>query len=44
MEGQEADIGSVRAAQAMGMSTIYQEFNLIPELPWPRTSCLGGNP
>jgi ribose transport system ATP-binding protein len=44
MEGREVDIDSVHKAQALGISTIYQEFNLVPELTVAQNIFLGREP
>jgi ribose transport system ATP-binding protein len=44
VDGKEVDIGSVHKAQALGISTIYQEFNLVPELTVAQNIFLGREP
>ena len=44
VDGREVDIGSVHKAQALGISTIYQEFNLVPELTVAQNIFLGREP
>ena len=44
VDGKEVDIGSVHRAQALGISTIYQEFNLVPELTVAQNIFLGREP
>ncbi|HEX7549902.1 MAG TPA: sugar ABC transporter ATP-binding protein [Candidatus Methylomirabilis sp.] len=44
LAGQEVAIGSVRAAQELGVATIYQEMNLIPELTVAQNIFLGREP
>ncbi len=44
MEGVEVDIDSVQAAQRLGITTIYQEMNLIPELTIAQNIFLGREP
>ena len=44
LDGREVDIGSVHAAQRLGITTIYQEMNLIPELTIAQNIWLGREP
>jgi len=44
VDGKEVDIGSVHKAQTLGISTIYQEFNLVPELTVAQNIFLGREP
>ena len=44
LAGREVAIGSVRAAQELGVATIYQEMNLIPELTVAQNILLGREP
>jgi len=44
VDGKEVDIGSVHKAQALGIATIYQEFNLVPELTVAQNIFLGREP
>jgi ribose transport system ATP-binding protein len=44
LDGQEIFIGSVRAAQELGVATIYQEMNLIAELTVAQNVLLGREP
>ena len=44
VEGRTVTIGSVRAAQELGVATIYQEMNLIPELTVAQNIFLGREP
>jgi len=43
-EGQPAEIRGPQSAQALGISTIYQEFNLAPDLTVPENIFLGHLP
>jgi len=44
VDGREVEIGSVHEAQGLGISTIYQEFNLVPELTVAQNIFLGREP
>ncbi|MFB3817503.1 MAG: sugar ABC transporter ATP-binding protein [Candidatus Methylomirabilales bacterium] len=44
LDGREVAIGSVRRAQELGIATIYQEMNLIPELTVAQNILLGREP
>ncbi|HSC70560.1 MAG TPA: ATP-binding cassette domain-containing protein, partial [Candidatus Methylomirabilis sp.] len=44
LEGREISIDSVRAAQELGVATIYQEMHLIPELTVAQNILLGREP
>jgi ribose transport system ATP-binding protein len=44
LDGREVAIDSVHKAQALGISTIYQEFNLVPELTVAQNIFLGQEP
>src|SRR5512139_2974299 len=44
LDGRQVAIGSVRAAQELGVATIYQEMNLIPELTVAQNILLGREP
>jgi ribose transport system ATP-binding protein len=44
LDGQPVSIESVRAAQELGVATIYQEMNLIPELTVAQNILLGREP
>jgi ribose transport system ATP-binding protein len=44
IDGRPAALDSPRAAQALGISTIYQEFNLVPHLSAAENICLGREP
>jgi ribose transport system ATP-binding protein len=44
VDGRQVAIGSVRAAQELGVATIYQEMNLIPELTVAQNILLGREP
>ena len=44
LDGRQVAIGSVRAAQDLGVATIYQEMNLIPELTVAQNILLGREP
>ena len=44
LDGQDVSIASVRAAQDLGVATIYQEMNLIPELTVAQNILLGREP
>lgn len=44
LDGREVAVGSVRAAQELGVATIYQEMNLIPELTVAQNILLGREP
>jgi ribose transport system ATP-binding protein len=44
LDGRPVSIGSVRAAQELGVATIYQEMNLIPELTVAQNILLGREP
>ena len=44
LDGREISIDSVRAAQELGVATIYQEMNLIPELTVAQNILLGREP
>ena len=44
LDGQDVSIASVRAAQELGVATIYQEMNLIPELTVAQNILLGREP
>ncbi|MGL4311323.1 MAG: sugar ABC transporter ATP-binding protein [Paracoccaceae bacterium] len=42
-EARPFEVGSPRAAQEAGISTIYQEINLVPQLSVTENICLGRN-
>jgi ribose transport system ATP-binding protein len=44
LDGAEVDIRTPKHAQSLGISTIYQEFNLIPHLPIGENIFLGREP
>lgn len=44
MDGEKVDISSAMEAQALGISTIYQEFNLVPQLTVAENIFLGRQP
>ncbi len=44
LDGEKVDIPSATVAQALGVSTIYQEFNLIPQLTVAENIFLGRQP
>ncbi len=44
LDGQRVDISSAAVAQALGISTIYQEFNLVPQLTVAENIFLGRQP
>ncbi len=44
LRGQPVTIGSPREAQALGISTIYQEFNLVPDLTLAENLFFGHEP
>ncbi len=44
INGEEVEIGSVHHAQKLGVTTIYQEMNLIPELTVAENIFLGREP
>jgi ribose transport system ATP-binding protein len=44
LDGQRVDISSATVAQNLGISTIYQEFNLVPELSVAENIFLGRQP
>jgi simple sugar transport system ATP-binding protein len=44
LEGQPVDAGSPKAAEALGISTVYQEVNLVPHLSVAENICLGREP
>jgi len=44
IDGKEVEVDSVHAAQGLGISTIYQEFNLVPELTVAQNIFLGREP
>ncbi|HEV8542511.1 MAG TPA: sugar ABC transporter ATP-binding protein [Verrucomicrobiae bacterium] len=44
LEGREMALGSAREAQDAGISTVYQEVNLIPHLSVAENICLGREP
>ncbi len=44
IDGQPVEITSPRVAQALGISTIYQEFNLVPSLSVAENIFLGHQP
>ena len=44
LNGQPVDIGSPRAARALGIRVIYQELNLVPHLSVAENICLGELP
>jgi ribose transport system ATP-binding protein len=44
LDGTEVAIGSVRRAQELGVATIYQEMNLLPELTVAQNIFLGREP
>jgi ribose transport system ATP-binding protein len=41
LRGHETEIRSPRHAQELGIATIYQEYNLVPDLSVVRTSAWG---
>src|ERR1017187_9935849 len=44
LDGQEINPRSPKAAEALGISTVYQEVNLIPHLSVAENICLGRQP
>jgi ribose transport system ATP-binding protein len=44
LDGQKVNISSATVAQALGISTIYQEFNLVPQLTVAENIFLGRQP
>ena len=44
LDGMEINAGSPKAAEALGISTVYQEVNLIPHLSVAENICLGRQP
>ena len=44
LDGREVSLDSPREAQGFGISTIYQEFNLVPQLPAADNIYLGREP
>ena len=44
MDGSPVDIGGPRGAQRLGISAIYQEFNLVPQLSAAQNIFLGREP
>jgi ribose transport system ATP-binding protein len=44
LDGERVDISSAMAAQNLGISTIYQEFNLVPQLTVAENVFLGRQP
>jgi simple sugar transport system ATP-binding protein len=44
LDGQPVSPASPRAAEALGISTVYQEINLIPDLSVEENICLGRQP
>lgn len=44
LEGQPVDAASPKAAESLGISTVYQEVNLIPHLSIAENICLGREP
>src|SRR5215217_2192754 len=44
LDGQRVDVSSATVAQSVGISTIYQEFNLIPQLTVAENIFLGRQP
>jgi len=44
LDGQRVDISSAAVAQSKGISTIYQEFNLVPQLTVAENIFLGRQP
>jgi ribose transport system ATP-binding protein len=44
LDGQRVNISSATVAQALGISTIYQEFNLVPQLTVAENIFLGRQP
>ncbi|HXW75990.1 MAG TPA: sugar ABC transporter ATP-binding protein, partial [Candidatus Eremiobacteraceae bacterium] len=44
IDGREVTIASPRMAEALGISVIYQEFNLVPSLDVPANVMLGREP
>jgi ribose transport system ATP-binding protein len=44
LDGQRVNISSATIAQALGISTIYQEFNLVPQLTVAENIFLGRQP
>ncbi|MBK7405375.1 MAG: sugar ABC transporter ATP-binding protein [Phycisphaerales bacterium] len=43
-QGRAASVGSPREAEALGVSTVYQEVNLIPHMTVAENICLGREP
>jgi galactofuranose transport system ATP-binding protein len=44
LDGQPVDADSPKAAEALGISTVYQEVNLVPHLSVAENICLGREP
>jgi ribose transport system ATP-binding protein len=44
LDGQRVDVSSATVAQSVGISTIYQEFNLVPQLTVAENIFLGRQP
>src|SRR3954451_5694459 len=44
LDGSEIHPGSPKEAEAVGISTVYQEVNLIPQLSVAENICLGRQP
>ncbi len=44
LDGEEIEVGSTSEAQALGISTVYQEVNLIPTLSVTKNLTLGRQP
>ncbi len=44
LDGQSIDADSPKAAEALGISTVYQEVNLVPHLSVAENICLGREP
>ena len=44
LDGQRVDVSSATVAQSVGISTIYQEFNLVPQLTVAENILLGRQP
>ena len=44
LDGQRVDVSSATVAQSIGISTIYQEFNLVPQLTVAENIFLGRQP
>src|SRR5437660_8908467 len=44
LDGQRVSLHSPREAEALGISTVYQEVNLLPHLSVAENICLGRQP